>query len=224
MQYNRVIQFSGYSWRVKRHPALAGPGPNYFSDSDCNVWIDRQGRLHLKITRTDNRWQCAEVINTRSLGHGTYRFYLDSEVHNLDSRVVLGLFTWSDNPQYGYREIDIEFARFRGATGPNGFYTIRPHEQNAPQAAFQWIPNTPRSVHFFRWEPARLSFRSLRGHRPEQSGSGFVVAEWNYTGDRVPPPGDENPRMNLWLLNGQPPTDGREIEVIISRFEFVPLE
>jgi hypothetical protein len=29
--------------------------------------------------------------------------------------------------------------------------------------------------------------------------------------------------MNLWLLDGTPPTDGREVEVIISRFEFQPL-
>jgi hypothetical protein len=29
--------------------------------------------------------------------------------------------------------------------------------------------------------------------------------------------------MNLWLLNGEPPTNGREVEVIISRFEFQPL-
>jgi hypothetical protein len=102
------------------------------------VWVDARGRLHLKITRTGSRWECAEVICTRSLGYGTYRFYLDSEVHALDPKVVLGLFTWSDTPDFGYREIDIEFARFQGVTGPNGYYTIRPHDPGHPQYAFVW--------------------------------------------------------------------------------------
>jgi hypothetical protein len=219
----RTLSFSGYLWRVKASQTPVGPGPNYFSDSDCNVWLDAQGRLHLKITRTGGVWQCAEVICTRSLGYGTYRFYLASEVHALDPRVVLGLFTWSDNPEFGYREIDIEFARFQGASGPNAFYTIRPHNPNPPQHAFYWVPNTPRSVHLFRWEPTKLYFRSVRGHRPEPSSASAIVAEWTYTGSRVPPAGDETPRINLWLTDGQPPTNGREVEVIIARFEFLPL-
>lgn len=106
MQYTRSIQFSGYAWRVKRHTTPVGPGPNLFSDSECNVWVDARGRLHLKITHGGSRWECAEVICTRSLGYGTYRFYLDSEVHDLDPKVVLGLFTWSDTRDFGYREID----------------------------------------------------------------------------------------------------------------------
>ena len=219
MQYPRSIQFSGYTWRVKRHTTPVGPGPNFFSDADCNVWVDARGRLHLKITRTGSRWECAEVICTRSLGYGTYRFYLDSEVHALDPKVVLGLFTWSDTRDFGYREIDIEFARFQGATGPNGYYTIRPHDPGYPQHTFTWPASVRQSVHWFRWEPGRLYFRSVRGHRPQPSSASAIVAEWTYTGSFVPPPGDENPRMNLWLLDGTPPTDGREVEVIISRFE-----
>jgi hypothetical protein len=30
-------------------------------------------------------------------------------------------------------------------------------------------------------------------------------------------------RLNLWLMDGRPPTDGREIEVVIDRFEFEPV-
>jgi hypothetical protein len=193
MQYTRSIQFSGYTWRVKRHTTPVGPGPNFFSDAECNVWVDARGRLHLKITRTGSRWECAEVICTRSLGYGTYRFYLDSEVHALDPKVVLGLFTWSDTPDFGYREIDIEFARFQGATGPNGYYTIRPHDPGHPQYAFVWPAGVRQSVHWFRWEPGRLYFRSVRGHRPQPSSASAIVAEWTYTGGFVPPPWRRDP-------------------------------
>ncbi len=38
----------------------------------------------------------------------------------------------------------------------------------------------------------------------------------------IPYPGDENARINLWLLNGLPPSNGQEVEVVIRKFEFVP--
>ena len=39
----------------------------------------------------------------------------------------------------------------------------------------------------------------------------------------MPPSGDENIHLNLWLINGNPPTDNNEVEVIIKSFNFVPL-
>ena len=62
----RWISFSGYDWWVKTSSGLVGPGPNYFSDSTNNVWLDAQGRLHLRITNRSNQWQCAELV-TRAL-------------------------------------------------------------------------------------------------------------------------------------------------------------
>lgn len=225
MQNRRTISFAGYTWWVKRSSYPVGPGPNWFSDSDCNVWVDSRGRLHLKITRIGNRWECAEVVCTRSLGYGTYRFYLESEVHNLDPRVVLGLFTWSDDPAYGHREIDIEFARFQGASGPNAYYTLVPHLGYNPQRqdAFYWLAHIPRSIHQFRWEPSRIVFQSIRGHRKPPPDPKYIHREWVYSGADRPIPRDETPRINLWLQDGQPPTNGREVEVVIARFEYLPL-
>jgi hypothetical protein len=63
---------------VKSSAGAVGPGPNVFSDSASNVWVDGSGRLHLKLTYSKGRWRCAEVINTQSLGRGRYTFELDS--------------------------------------------------------------------------------------------------------------------------------------------------
>src|SRR5258708_3441244 len=108
----RRLRFSGYDWTVKSSDGRVGPGPNYFSDSNDNVLVDAQGRLHLLITQPNGRWYCAEVISIRSFGYGTYRFYLDTNLDNLDPQIVLGMFTWNDAPAYNHREIDIEVSRW----------------------------------------------------------------------------------------------------------------
>lgn len=51
--------------------------------------------------------QAAEVILSESLGYGTYSFTVSSPIGDLDPNVVLGLFTWSDDPAYHHREIDV---------------------------------------------------------------------------------------------------------------------
>lgn len=70
--YDRTVQFSGFTWRVKASPS-AGPGPNAFSDSVRVVRVDQRGRLRLRIVRIDGVWWCAEVVSADSLGYGTYR-------------------------------------------------------------------------------------------------------------------------------------------------------
>src|SRR5512135_1367048 len=125
--YPRTISFSGTSWSVKTSSGRVGPGPNYFSDSTSNVWVDAQGRLHLKILKVKNRWTCAEVVSQASFGYGTYRFTLDSPVDALDPSAVLGLFTWNDDPAYNHREIDIEMSRWGAAANQNAQYVVQPY-------------------------------------------------------------------------------------------------
>jgi len=73
-QYPRTIGWNGEAWMVKKSTGKVGPGPNYFSDSANNVWVDGNNKLHLKITKSGNQWHCAEVIRVTSSGHGAYRF------------------------------------------------------------------------------------------------------------------------------------------------------
>jgi hypothetical protein len=72
------LRFSGYDWTVKSGEGRVGPGPNYFSADDDNVAVDAEGWLHLRVTRRDDRWLCAEVVSAQSFGSGAYRFYLNS--------------------------------------------------------------------------------------------------------------------------------------------------
>jgi hypothetical protein len=207
----RTIAFSGYTWSVKSSAGKTGPGPNYFSNSANNVWVDGAGQLHMKITRVKGRWYSAEIINQASLGQGTYTWELASPVDNLDPYVVLGLFTWNDNPAYNHREIDIEFARWGNALDPtNGQFTVQPWDTAGNLLRITQAPNVTVSTQSFTWGVDSVAFAS----------SGATPPTWSYTGADVPVPGGENARINLWLYNGHAPADGRVVEIVIKSFTF----
>ncbi len=219
-----TIRFSGYDWFVKSSGAgVWGPGPNAFSDSAENVEVDAQGRLHLRIQQREGKWTCAEVVSKRSFGYGTYHFDLDSPAGALDPQTVLGLFTWSDAPEYAHREIDVEISRWADPKNENAQFVVQPHTEPGHLARFDLPPALAQSTHLFTWTRDRVLCRSLRGHRSEPAAPADLLFEHTFT-QGVPVPGDENARMNLWLFRGQPPTDGREAEVVISKFQFTPAQ
>jgi hypothetical protein len=47
-QYPRTIGWNGETWMVKKSTGKVGPGPNYFSDSANNIWVDGNNKLHLE--------------------------------------------------------------------------------------------------------------------------------------------------------------------------------
>ncbi len=221
----RTISFSGYEWSVKNSGnELWGPGPNYFSESTSNVWVDSLDRLHLKITKRNNQWQCSEVLLNQSLGNGKYVFHLAGTTAGLmNENAVLGLFTWDDTAASdNYREIDIEFARWGNASEPtNAQFVVQPW--NTPGNLVRWtFPLTAEtSTHWFDWQPDSISFGSTKGassFHPYDS----LITSWTYTGADIPSAGTERVHLNLWLMNGLAPSDSQEIEIIISKFEFNP--
>ena len=222
MLHARTLNFSGATWTVKTSTGKAGPGPNYFSDSPSNVAVDAHGHLHLRITHNGDRWQCAEVIHTASLGYGTYRFYLATRVDDLDPNIVLGLFTWRDETAYSHREIDFEFSRLADPSNHNAQYVVQPYTKPGHILRFGEPSKLDETAHSFLWQRDSVLFQSLRGAVAKQADAGKAIHQWRAI-DQIPAAGGENVRMNLWLFRGQAPTNGRETEVIISRFEFVPL-
>jgi hypothetical protein len=219
----RQFQFSDYGWWVKAGAGLSGPGPNYFSDSTNNVWVDAQGLLHLKITRASNEWQCAEIISDRSFGYGQYRFTVNTPVSSLGSNAVLGMFTWSYDAAYNYREIDIEQSRWEYAYGPNDVedYAVSPYG-SGQVLNFPLPAGVTNSTHCFIWQSNNIAFQSLNGNFVSPPASTNILETWNCSLG-VPPAGGEQVHINLWLDYGNPPTSNQPVEVVISRFEFVPL-
>lgn len=217
----RWLAFAGYDWWVKSSAGRVGPGPNYFSASTNNVWLDAQGRLHLRITHRSGQWQCAEIVSARTFGFGSYRFALASRVDNLDPSAVLGLFTWSDDPAYTHREIDVECSRWSNAADPNNAqFVVQPWSPPGQLVRFAVPAGLTNATPSFLWQSNQIVFQCQRGAYSPAPGTN-LIRSWTYA-RAVPQTGDENVRLNLWLNNGAAPTDGNEVEVVIGSFEFVP--
>lgn len=209
MEPATTVSFAGRTWAVKASSEPVGPGPNLFSASADNVWVDTVGQLHLRITHRADRWLASEVILENSLGYGRYRFTLASPVGRFDPAVVLGLFTYGEDPgtSESHREIDVEFGIWPDAPESTARYTVQPGHGHSFAAS-----GAAPTMHEFSWTRREVRFTS-------ESAEG--TCRWRYRGADVPAPGDERARVNLWLHGGRPPADGGEVHVVLSDFSFL---
>ena len=213
----RVIRFSGYDWIVSTTgDRKGGPGPNYFSDAEENVWVDGEGRLHLRITHRDGRWNCARVEMARSFGYDRYLFYVSTRPDSLDRQVVWGLYTYRTDEE----EIDIEFSRWGVDNNHEAQYVIQPSKPGN-RVRFRMNLEGSYTTHMIDWKRKRVEFASYHGHRPAPANDTEVIARWSYTGGDIPPDMDERLKINLWLFRGTPPSDSCETEVIVNRVEIL---
>jgi len=213
----RVISFSGYEWIVRTSEgAKQGPGPNLFSDSKDNVWVDGQGRLHLKIVEKGGLWYCSGIILKHSLGYGKYVFHVSSDVSKFDQNVVGGLFTHMNDQE----EIDIEFSKWSNPENMNSQFAVQPSDRADNKVRYNLNLETNQSTHAFDWQANYIDFISLQGHGLTVNADN-LIHQWKYTGDDIPPDTQERLKINLWLFRGKAPSDGKEHEMIIDKVTYI---
>ncbi|KAA3665450.1 MAG: hypothetical protein DWQ04_00560 [Chloroflexi bacterium] len=209
----RTIQFAGLEWEVKSGSGL-GPGPNEWSDSEESVWVDSEGQLHLKIRQIEGVWHAAEASTTTCTKYGMHRFYLIGRVDLLDKNVVAAPFLYKDDQH----EIDIEFAKW-GQDNPsnNGQYVVQPYSKTENIEKFLITLNGTHSTHYINWQASSIEFKSFHGHSPEPATAGHLIHEWLYTGEDNPSETEcMKIHINLWLFQGNPPTNSQEVEIIVA--------
>lgn len=209
--------FSGYTWYVKMGNGL-GPGPNNWSASLENVWIDEEGSLHLKITNKDGLWWCAEVYLPDSLGFGKYTFTISSRIDLLDPQAVGAPFIYRDD----FHEIDVEFSRWGDPTATeNAQYVIQPYDYPGNLERFQiTLSDAAVSTHQILWNSDLITFRSVQGTDIDSEEN--LIHAWEYTGPDIPEAEGMLVHINLWLFLGMQPISGEEQEMVVSSFLFTP--
>ena len=208
----RTIEFAGMSWTVKN--GYAGPGPNFWSDSTDSVWVDAQGRLHMKIRQIGGTWYCSEVICQEDFGYSRYTVKMSSNPELFDRNAVVGFFTYKSDTE----EIDIEFTKWGSTTDPNtGQFAVQPSTPNTSSRVrfLTGLTGTnPQSTHHFTWDTDYIYFQSYHGHSDELDDPEDLIREHTYTGGNIPPLSDATFRINFWMFQGNTPSG--EMELIID--------
>ena len=203
-----VVVFSGYKWRLRDAPSSRG-GVNVYSPS--NISVDEQGAMHLRISKTENNWSCAEASLMRNLGYGTYEFVV-RRLDTLAPAAVFGLFTYDyASGALFNREMSIEISRWGDPGKGNAQYVLQPYYVAANVHRF----NAPAGTLTFslRWEQGRATFRTLRGSTN--------VSEYVFT-TGVPSPGIESIRAVLYVYRAAVEKLQHPMEVVIERFTYYP--
>ncbi|MCF7890360.1 hypothetical protein K9M78_03990 [Candidatus Bipolaricaulota bacterium] len=218
-QAKEKVEFSGYTWQVKHflHQTV-GPGPNYWSSSGRNVRVDESGNLHLRIIENRCRWYSSEVWLDRALGYGTYEFTVDLPERTFARNVVLGLFNYLTDR----KEFDIEVTKREENSPTNVQFVVQPsvRDKNIKRFPLDKKEGT-KKVFSYTWTRNELIFR-FEDCNDKSCSKRVLLEEWKYRGDLLPR-GDLRTHINLWLVDGKPPSDGREVEVILEDFTFSPL-
>ena len=84
----------------------------------------------------------------------------------LDSNVVLGLFTWNDEPAYAHREIDIELSRWSKPDNLNAQYVVQPFSSAEHKMRFSQPPGLDQTAHQFRWQADSISSKACALRHP----------------------------------------------------------
>ena len=206
----KTLDFSGYQWEIRQSASNRGGTTNLYDPT--NAWTDRNGFLHLRIARKENHWTSAEVCLTRSLGYGSYRFVV-RDVSHLEPAAAFSIFTWDDaGPP---REVDIEISRWGETASKNAQFVIQPYYVPANVIRFEAPPGV--LTHSLRWEPGRLSFKTVRG----SAAGANPVAEHTFTSG-VPSPGGELVHLNLYVYDNKSNPLRNGSEVIVENFEYLP--
>jgi beta-glucanase (GH16 family) len=229
----KTLRFSGYDWEV-REQKVGGPGPNQWDSK--NVWVDKNGSLHLKISRVQGtsgiEWHCAELTSKKKFGFGKYEFQTSSRIDQLDRNVVLGLFNYPAAGQGadGTNEIDIEFARWGKSEWPNGNFTVYPAtgaRSKDDSHSFEYaLPHGARDLtatHRFTRATNQVTLATFAGIARAGDKS---LAQWTYAplDQRLIPQQALAMHLNLWLFQGKAPSNDKEVEVVVKKFSFTPME
>lgn len=224
---SHTLTWKGHTWRVTDgHMAGVALG------NPANVSIDSHGYLHLRIVKRNGTYTASEVFSTDLMGYGTYQWWIQGAIDNMDKATVLGLFPYGPVRHIGKDaedELDIEFSKWnntlcKGACNADftfypatGKVALGPTERDFAINLHGGNLTTARLV----WTPTSVTGTIMSGLQPIGT-TNHVLKTWTFTPSapkaRIPqqpiPTG-----MNLWCFKVLPKSDQ---QIVLRDFKFVP--
>src|SRR6185312_16977575 len=71
-QQSHILTWRGYRWKISNSRAGGGLVKGSFD----NVFVDRSGNLHLKMSKANDVWSGAQLFSQAEFGFGTYQWVL----------------------------------------------------------------------------------------------------------------------------------------------------
>ncbi len=211
----KPLRFSGYDWEVRTIASDRGGMNNPYSGD--NAFTDASGALHLRITKKDGKWVCAEMRTTRSLGYGTYVLTVRDTSH-LEPASVFSMITWDDNGDPHYREMDVEISRWGDAVNKdNAQFGVQPFY--VPGNLARFTAPSGALTHVLRWQSGLASFKTLRGSS-DQPGAPLIF-EHEFTSG-VPAIGNAIIYINFYVIASDKSPLEKETEVVVEKFAYLP--
>ena len=210
----KPLKFSGFDWNIRTIASDRG-GLNNFYDAD-NAWTDASGALHLRIKKRADRWACAEVELSRSLGYGTYIITV-RDTSRLEPAAVLSLNTFDDwGGDQHFRELDVETSRWGDANNKNNAqFGIQPFY--VPGSSHYAACRYPHAfVSLGKW--AR-EFQTVPGSSAHAGAP--VVSEHVFTSG-VPTAGEEKFQILFYVVGSDTNPLQHQNEVVIETFQYLP--
>lgn len=211
----KPLKFSGYDWSVRT--IASNRGGSYNSYDPDNAWTDSTGALHMRISKKAGLWNCAQLALNRSLGYGTYILTV-RDISQLEPAAVLSMYTFDEwhGDQY-YREMDVELSRWGDATHPsNAQFGVQPFY--IPGNIYPFKAPEGRLTYSMLWKSGSVTFKTTRG---PDNGTGGVIAEHEFTSG-VPTPGQEQVKLDFYVVPSDKYPLQKESEVVIENFEYLP--
>ena len=210
--------FGTNEWFIRTGPNPGGAGPNYWGSGKESVEVV-DNKLHLRIAQVNGRWTSAEIMTPIPDGKRGAVITITSPTHDLDPRLVIGMFAYRDDQN----ELDIEISRFGSpVTLTNAQYAVHSPRGGVEKFPFTITatPDSPLTMHTLTWGP-RVSPGVGLGIEPisfAPDGAG-VRENWDYSGSAV------NLQrawlhLNVWLYEGKAPANGQPIDVEIGSIRF----
>ena len=195
-----TLLWCGHQWSVVTSGMAGGN-----TGSADNAFVDASGYLHLMITQVQGQWLCAEIFSTDLMGFGTYQWWVDARLDQLDPNVVFGLYPYGPEAGIG-----------------NSDWVIYPAQAGGTKtaAAYKVALTGSFTTSRFTWSSTGVEYWLMGGRQPLGTTAN-VMTTW--TADPVNPlnnvPQQALPvGMNLWLYGGAAPSNGLPVEIIIYSF------